>query len=172
MGVFKDSGYTIRMKKSDVIQVIRDTLTQELAAQQKIATAARDEATGEESKPENQYDTRSVEASYLAGALSERILALRRLCAFFNSFSPPPFGEDDAIAVGALVELEEEEADRRWWCLMVPQGGRTVTVKGTAVTLLSPAAPMGQALAGAVLEEAIEFDSPRGIRTIEVIGIR
>lgn len=157
------------MKKSTVLQTIRQALAAELQAQQQTAAAARDEATSEESRPENKYDTRSLEASYLAGALAKRLLALKQLCAFFEAWQPPEFTEDDPIAVGALVDLHEGE--RSWLCLLVPRGGRKVTVDGTPITLLSPAAPLGRALTDALTGDEVTFDSPRGERTVEVHAV-
>ena len=157
------------MNKSTVLQAIRLALARELHAQQQTAAAARDEATSEESRPENKYDTRSLEASYLAGALSERLRSLKQLCAFFDAWQPPAFTEDDPIAVGALVELHEGE--RSWLCLLVPRGGRKVTVDGTPITLLSPAAPLGSALADALTGDEVTFLSPRGERAVEVHAV-
>lgn len=157
------------MNKSTVLHTIRQVLTIELHAQQQTAAAARDEATSEESRPENKYDTRSLEASYLAGALAERLRTLRQLCAFFEAWRPQDFTEDDPIAVGALVELHESE--RSWLCLLVPRGGRKVTVDGTSITLLSPAAPLGRALADAFTGDEVTFYSPRGERTVVVHAV-
>jgi len=154
------------MNKANVLATIRASFAAELAAQLKTAAAARDEATSEESRPENKYDTRSLEASYLAGALAQRILALRQLCAFFETWHPPAFTDEAPIAVGALISLAEDE--RSWLCLLVPRGGRKVTVDGAVVTLLSPAAPLGRALLGAVEGDEVEFRSPRGARAVEI----
>jgi len=157
------------MNKSTVLQAIRQALAVELHAQQQTAAAARDEATSEESRPENKYDTRSLEASYLAGALAERLRALKQLCAFFEAWRPSEFTEDDPIAVGALVELRE--GDRSWLCLLVPRGGRKVTVDGIPITLLSPAAPLGRALTDALMGDEVMFHSPRGERAVEVHAV-
>ena len=157
------------MNKSTVLHAIQMALAAELHAQQQTVAAARDEATSEESRPENKYDTRSLEASYLAGALAERLRALKQLCAFFDSWQPPEFTEDDPIAVGALVELHEGE--RSWLCLLVPRGGRKVNVDGTQITLLSPAAPLGRALADAQSGDEVTFLSPRGERAVEIRAV-
>jgi len=154
------------MNKADVLTAIRGVLAAEFAAQKQTAAAALDEATSEESRPENQYDTRSLEASYLAGALAERLAALGQLCAFFDAWQPEDFTEDDPLAVGALVSLAE--GDREWLCLLVPRGGRTVTIDGSTVTLLSPGAPLGAALLGCEEGDEVEFASPRGTRVVEV----
>ncbi len=142
------------MSKAAVLAAIRDVLAEELAAQKETAAAALDEATSEESRPENQYDTRSLEASYLAGALAERLAMLRQLCAFFDTWQPADFTGDAPIAVGALVSLAEE--DEEWLCLLVPRGGRKVSIASVACALtaqgqvgrpLTGSSPLGPSIA-------------------------
>ncbi|MFT5683408.1 MAG: transcription elongation GreA/GreB family factor [Myxococcota bacterium] len=157
------------MNKATVLTAIRQALAVELAAHKQTVAAALDEATGEESRPENQYDTRSLEASYLAGALADRLSVLRQLCGFFEAWKPQDFTENTPLAVGALVQLTEE--DDEWLCLLVPRGGRKVTFDGITVTLLSPGAPLGAALMGCEEGDEVDFSSPRGVRSVEVSAV-
>ena len=53
------------MRKTAVIAAVRNALEAELRALVAAASLALDEATSEESKAENKYDTRSLKASYL-----------------------------------------------------------------------------------------------------------
>src|SRR4029079_11978947 len=84
------------------------SLCEQLAEKQRTievaAEAAREAATHEESKPENDKDTRALEASYLAGAQAARA---RELKAVLNALSFLPlraFGAGDPIDLSALVE--------------------------------------------------------------------
>ena len=54
------------MNKAILIQHIVEKLTVDISLYLKAASAARAEATHEQSKAENKYDTRGLEASYLA----------------------------------------------------------------------------------------------------------
>ena len=58
------------MSKSRIIRDVCSLLEGQLAIMQAAATEARQNATGEETKSEGKYDTRAIEASYLAGAQS------------------------------------------------------------------------------------------------------
>ncbi|MCA9555143.1 MAG: hypothetical protein KC933_34240, partial [Myxococcales bacterium] len=60
------------MDKVALLAQIRAALEAELAAITASAADARSAATHEDAKPENQYDTRGLEASYLAGAQAGR----------------------------------------------------------------------------------------------------
>jgi len=55
------------MNKSDLLTQIIASLQESLEALQNTARASHAEATHESSKPENKYDTRGLEAAYLAG---------------------------------------------------------------------------------------------------------
>lgn len=60
------------MNKQALIQKVVEKLTADLALYFKAATIARAEATHEQSKAENKYDTRGLEASYLARGQSKQ----------------------------------------------------------------------------------------------------
>ena len=55
------------MNKGTLIKQIIGSLTESLAVLEKAARASHEEATHESSKAESKYDTRGLEAAYLAG---------------------------------------------------------------------------------------------------------
>jgi hypothetical protein len=121
--------------KDDAIAAVLAQLRAELDALERATKLALDEATGDESRAENQYDTRSLESSYLAAGQGKRVMSLRRLVAFF--------------AASPGVTLIGLEGDAPAWYLLAPDGGgMRVLVGGTALALVTPGSPAGQALAG------------------------
>ena len=60
------------MDKRKIIEAIRRQLEKDLNVLKEAALIAYEAATNEESKPENEYDTRALEASYIAGAQAKR----------------------------------------------------------------------------------------------------
>ncbi len=139
----------------------------ELRALVSATEMALDEATNAETKAENKYDTRGLEASYLAGAQTERLLVLKQRVSFYGVFEAPDFGEDDPIRLGALLCLERD--DTRRWVFMGPEGGGlTVEVAGERVVVLSPGAPLGRALVGRHLGDEIKVRSPKGLLHWEI----
>lgn len=137
----------------------------------KATGLALDEATNSETKPENKYDTRGLEASYLAGAQSERLLVLKQRVSFYGVFQAPDFTEDDPIRLGALVSLENDDGAR--WIFMGPEGGGlTLDVDGHQVVVLSPSAPLGRGLVGRCVGDEIKVLSPKGPRFWEIVEVR
>ena len=63
------------MNKRAIIKKIIAKLTGELEVYFRAAQYARDEATHEQNKAENKYDTRGLEASYLARGQSKQAAA-------------------------------------------------------------------------------------------------
>lgn len=154
-------------KKSDVIAAIIVHLDEELAALDAITAAARDEATHEQSRPENQYDTRALEASYLAAGQGARLTALHRLRGWV---AHPDRAQVNVIAGdGALVRAKI--GGQRRDLLLGPAGGPDVLVGETRVQLISTRSPLGAALVGLAVGDATEVDTPRGLAEVEVTAV-
>jgi hypothetical protein len=113
-------------------------------------TGAREAATGADTKAENKYDTRGLEASYLAAGQAEQADELSRALHAVETFDFSDFDLDDPIAIGALVETEQDEEIRHY--LLAPAGGGVVleTEDGESVTVLGPASPLATKLIGQI----------------------
>src|SRR5580692_10516712 len=94
------------MNKRAIIKKIVARLTGELEVYFRAAHASRTDATHEQSKAESKYDTRGLEASYLARGQSKQAAELEAAIADFSKLNARPFAAGDPIGIGALVELE------------------------------------------------------------------
>src|SRR6185295_10882737 len=94
------------MNKRALIQKIITKLTSELEVYFRAAQAARAEATHEQSKPENKYDTRGLEASYLARGQSKQAAEIEAAIEAFQQLPVREFSSLDPIDTGAVVEIE------------------------------------------------------------------
>jgi len=111
-------------------------------------TGAREAATGSDTKAENKYDTRGLEASYLAAGQADQADELLRALHAVESFTFPDFDIDDPIAIGALVETEQDDELR--YFLLAPAGGGIVLSSDSdeSITVLGPASPLARKLIG------------------------
>ncbi|MEQ1505757.1 MAG: GreA/GreB family elongation factor [Myxococcota bacterium] len=151
-----------------VIAALVDRLRTELDAQLAVAKMASDEATGEQSKAENQYDTRSLEASYLARGQAERVGALRGLLGFLEG-EIPPVGA--TVGLCAVVGLDGD--DGPIVALLVPrEGGRRLVVDGVEVVAVTPEAPLGRGLLGKEVGDTIEVETATGPAGYEITALR
>src|SRR3954467_14708012 len=91
-----------------------------LGVLRQAALAAHEAATHSESKAEDQYDTRGLEASYLAGAQSKRAAQWEEVLSIFRHIDLKDFGPATPIASTAIVELESDE--KKSYYFLMPKG--------------------------------------------------
>ena len=135
------------MNKSVLREQIIARLQSELATQTAAAHLARDEAISEESKPENKYDTHSIEASYLAEGQARLAAEIQDNIAFYQSLPLPEFQPDDTIAIGAIVETESNGRTASYF-LGPRAGGLEISSDHRTVLVLTPQSPLGRLLLG------------------------
>lgn len=144
------------LDKAALIQAIIAQLAGELESYARSARATHEEATHEQSKAENKYDTRGLEASYLARGQSRQAAEVVLAVGQFETLTPKDFGKQDPIDVGALVELES--GPERLFYFMGPRaGGIEILHQGKQIVVITPQSPMGRELAGRKKGEDFEF---------------
>ena len=147
------------MNKRCVMETIADRLAGDLALLHKAAREAHAEATHESSKAENKYDTRGLEASYLADGQVRQAIETEEAIAQIQMLSMADLPPGTAVTLGALVELESR--GRTMFYFMAPRGGGVeVEVDGEEVVVLTPQSPLGRLLVGKKEDDC--FKSPSG----------
>ena len=135
------------MNKRKLIAAIIEKLRGDLALHHKAAGAARAEATDEQSKAENKYDTRGLEASYLARGQSRQAAELGEAIKAFENLVGKDFVPVDGAAVGAAVKLQSGQEVSNYF--IGPRGGGTeVTYENEDVLVITPETPLGSQLLG------------------------
>lgn len=141
--------------KDRLLDAIRAELRARLERLTRAAKDAHAAATDPGSKAEGKYDTRSLEASYLAAGQARQVEELAEDVELFEKLTLPDFGMEDEIDAGALVEVELRGESA--WYLMVPAaGGVEVEWEGQTVTLLTPSSALYRTLAGMRMGESAE----------------
>ena len=135
------------MNKCALIRKIVTRLTQELEVYFRAAQASRAEATHEQSKAENKYDTRGLEASYLARGQSKQAAEIQEAIAAFEKLDARKFGADEPIDVGAFVELELNGETTAYF-IGPRAGGTEVLHDKREVLVITPQSPLGEQLLG------------------------
>lgn len=159
------------MNKTSLITHLRATLEKELAVQKESEKATREAATHEESKPENQYDTRALEASYLAGAQSKRIIEMEDLLTVYKHMQVKSFGPNDPIANSALVEVEFK--GRTSYLFVMPKGGGVnVTFEGLKIQVITPSSPLGSSLLGLKVGDVALVENGTQVLEYEILSIQ
>lgn len=133
--------------KSAVLNAIVQRLTDEVELYARAARAAHAEATDEQSRAENKYDTRGLEASYLARGQSRQAAETEAALAQFQALPAKDWPAGAPIDVGALVQLTSGK-DSEWYFIGPRAGGVEVEVEGVEVTVMTPQSPLGSQLVG------------------------
>src|SRR3954471_9645308 len=87
------------------------------------ALSTHAEATDEENKAEDKYDTRGLEASYLAIGQSKAAEESAQAVAQFSALPLRDFGPHEPVSLGALVVLETNGRFTRYF--VGPRAGGT-----------------------------------------------
>ena len=135
------------MNKRAIIKKITEKLAGELEVYFRAAQYARDEATHEQNKAENKYDTRGLEASYLARGQSKQAAELEAAIVEFEKLDGHKFGPGASIGVGALIELEHG-GESSFYFLGPRAGGTEVLHDRKEILVITPQSPLGEQLMG------------------------
>ena len=158
------------MNKRTLLKAIITQLQAELQTFTRAAKSARAEATDEQSRAENKYDTRGLEASYLAAGQARQVAELESAIAAFEGLSVRKFGPGEGIGVGALVELEQN--GERLCYFIGPCAGGTEAVCGKSeVLVITLQSPLGGQLQGRKQGDRLELMLAGAKRKVLVVTV-
>ena len=143
------------MDKRALLDLVLADVMREIESLTAAAKATHEGATHEEARPENDKDTRALEASYLARGQAERVEQMQEVHTRLKFVELRDYAEDDAIGVGAVVRVEDEEGREHVYFLVPIGGGRTVEHEGTTIVVLATGTPLGRALLGARVDDEV-----------------
>jgi transcription elongation GreA/GreB family factor len=135
------------MNKKQLLKKIVEALRENLEMLHKAARASHAEATHESSKAENKYDTRGLEAAYLAGGQARQAKEILDSIATYESLGARDFDPNEPIDLSAVVEMESD-GEKAWFFIGPKNGGLEVKVGPREVTVITPQSPLGQNLIG------------------------
>lgn len=145
------------MPKRALLEQLIAHLSAEVEAMTKAALATHAEATDDENKAEDKYDTRGLEASYLAHGQSKAAEEAALALAQFRALAPRDFSATDPIGLGALVVLENK-GSRSHYFIGPRAGGTEIEVDGQTVMVVTPQSPLGRQLLGRRQGESLMLD--------------
>lgn len=135
------------MNKFLLLNKIVAALGESLEVLERAARASHAEATHESSRAESKYDTRGLEASYLAGGQARQAREIMDSMRMYGSLATRDFAPGDLIDLTALVKLETDGAPAVYF-IGPKSGGVEVNFEGEEITVITPQSPLGQNLVG------------------------
>lgn len=158
------------MNKRAIIRKIVAKLTSELEGYFRAAQSAHAEATHEQNKAENKYDTRGLEAAYLARGQSRQAKETEVAIAAFEKLEARAFHKGAAIELGALVELESR-GERTTYFIGPKAGGTEVVHDGVEILVITPQSPLGEQLQGKQQGDRLELAIAGGRDQYRILSV-
>ncbi len=144
------------MNKPALLAQIIVALTTELEMLTQAALATHAEATDEENKAEDKYDTRGLEASYLAHGQSKAAEEAAFAVTQFQAMTMRDFQPGEPVSLGALVVLEGKTTNH--YFIGPRAGGTEVTHEGKTILVITPQSPLGRQLVGKIQGDEVQLD--------------
>ena len=135
------------MNKTQLVREIVAALSENLGLLERAARASHAEATHESSKAESKYDTRGLEAAYLAGGQARQAKEILDSMKAYESLTLKGFPADDPIDLTALVKLDAD-GTRSLYFIGPRNGGLEIKLGRNEVTVITPQSPLGQSIMG------------------------
>jgi len=135
------------MNKTLLLTKIVAALGESLENLERAARASHAEATHESSRAESKYDTRGLEASYLAGGQARQAREIMDSMKTYGVLATRDFAPGDLIDLTAVVKLETDGAPATYF-IGPKSGGVEVNYQGEEITVITPQSPLGQNLVG------------------------
>lgn len=151
------------LNKPLVLAHIQKTLDDELAVLTRGARASFAAATDPDSRAENKYDTRTLEASYVARGQAQRVQELQSAIHLFQALAQE-VASSPSIRLGSLIRLDEDQ----YYFMGPGAGGTEVTLDGKEILIITPASPLGQKLMGKRVGDQVEHKPGMGFRITQV----
>ncbi|HEU6448152.1 MAG TPA: transcription elongation factor GreAB [Verrucomicrobiae bacterium] len=158
------------MNKRVLVKKIISRLTEELSVYFRAANASRAEATHEQNKAESKYDTRGLEASYLARGQSKQAAELEAAIAEFENLKIGKFADGDKIDISALVELETG-AERFFYFIGPRAGGTEILQDKKEILVITPQSPLGQQIIGRKAGEKLQLNIGGAVQSSRIVSV-
>ena len=135
------------MNKAQLVKQIITSLTESLGVLEKAARASHEEATHESSKAESKYDTRGLEAAYLAGGQARQAREILNSIKVYEALVTRDFASGEPIELTALVELDADGTHSTYF-IGPKNGGLEIKHRRKEIMVITPQSPLGQNLVG------------------------
>ncbi len=158
------------MDKRSVVDAVVESLEADLVQLRAAAQQTRKGAIHEESRSENDKDTRGLEASYLARGQALRVEQTVESLAKIRFMQLASFDEQTPLNLSALVTVQSDEEIKHFF-LAGSAGGVKVKVDGTTVQLITPASPMGRMLISKRVGDEFSLNIDGKSREYEILAV-
>lgn len=157
------------MNKKNIMKSLLDTLNVELDKAKEAYSTAKNMTQDPEAKAESKWDTRSIEAGYLAGAQKVRVDELEMDVKMIEELASESHNKKKTIGIGSLVDIKYNGQIRKYF-IAPTAGGTMVNVDGSIALVISVFSPIGNGVLDLSEGDSFEIEMKDGNREYEVIS--
>lgn len=157
------------INKKNIIDHLIETLKTELTGIEAAARSTKDLVTADDLKSEGKYDTRAIEASYLASAQNKRVEEIKLDIQMLEEIELPEI-PSAVIQLGSLA-LIECNGHERFYFISSTSGGTILQLDGHSILVISVFSPIGNEALGLRAGESFEVDTPKETRSYKIIEV-
>jgi len=128
-------------------------LESNLEVLQRAVGETQSNSNSDESKQEGKYDTRGIEASYLAEGQAEQVVTLEEGGNVLRSFECPL--DDDEVAGGSIITLTKKDDSEIHLFILPAGGGVSLRYLDNILTVITPSSPIANLLIGKAYADSI-----------------
>jgi len=155
--------------KKIILKQLIENLNRELQDAEAAAHSAKDLVTADDLKSEGKYDTRAIEASYLASAQNKRVEEIKLDIQMLEEIElPEPPSTIIQLGSLALIKCNGQE---KYYFISSTSGGSIIQLDGHSILVISVFSPIGNEALGLQAGESFEVETPKETRIYEIIKV-
>ena len=159
------------ISKSRILREIIEELGRALETLAGAARAMHADASNEQNKAEDQYDTRGLETAYIASSQSRQATEIEQALAQYQLLTLEKFSAQTPIDLTALIELESH-GTRTFYFLGPKAGGTEIKVAGQEMLVITPESPLGKELIGKKAGDRIKLHTRGPAQEFRILSVR
>ncbi|PIK13688.1 GreA/GreB family elongation factor [Halobacteriovorax sp. JY17] len=157
------------MDKKEIVKDLLAQLNTELEKAKAAYNTAKNTTQDADNKAESKWDTRSIEAGYLAGAQKVRVDELEMDINVIEELSDSALNKKPTVGIGSLVEIKHNDTVRKYF-IAPAAGGFMVNIGGEVALVISVFSPIGNEVLDLVDGDSFEVETGDNTREYEVIS--
>lgn len=158
------------ISKKKIVEALIEKLNSELIEVESAARSTRDLATAPDLKSEGKYDTRAIEASYLASAQNKRVEEIKLDIQMLEDLEIHIETPASKLQLGSLG-LINCNGQERYYFISSTSGGSMLMIDNQPVLVISVFSPIGDAALGLGKGESFEVETPKETRQYEIVQV-
>lgn len=143
------------MNKKKILESLQQSIQDELEKANSAYKTTHNHATNSELKSDGKYDTRAIEASYLAGAQKKRVEELKKELTLLSEIDPSSTHEN--VCIGSIVTLTLNNIEKKYF-ISCTTGGSLINFEGEHYLVVSAYSPLCSAMIGLQAGDTFEVE--------------